>query len=245
MKQQLTSGIRYFDVQVSARTRNGDFRVVCGLFGDELSACMKEIKVFLDHHDKEVIIFDINQFYEMNDVLHMKLLSIITHCFDDKLCPYNKDSDVSLESLWNRGQQVIVIYHHDIIQEYENFWPGSSVVYHPDSCAETPEDLIFQLEKNFDNDQERVHFECCRAVVSLSNRKCLMRLSSSRKQEISRTVAPVISSWLKDACRTRTKLNIIVVDFIHLLNFVQHVVNLNTAEGADVYDVHANGKTTL
>jgi hypothetical protein len=206
---------------------------------------MNEIKVFLDHHQKEVIIFDINQFYNMNDVLHMKLLSIITHCFDDKLCPYSNENDVSLESLWSRGKQVIVIYHHDIINEYENFWPGTSIVYHPDPFAETPEDLIFQLEQKFENDQENKHFECCRAVVSISKRKCLLRLSSSRKEEISRTVAPVITSWLNDLSETRTKHNIIVVDFVHLSKFVQHVVNLNTAERADVCGVFSNGKKTL
>ncbi|XP_061195189.1 PI-PLC X domain-containing protein 3-like isoform X1 [Saccostrea echinata] len=233
VEQQLTNGVRYFDVQVAARSRTGDFHIVCGLYGDELSSCLKEIKLFLDSHEKEVIIIDINRFYNINDILHMKLLSIITHCFDGKLCPYDKDCDVTLGSLWNKGQQVIVIYHNDIIYEYENFWPGDSIVYQPKLVPNTPADLILQLDMVSENDprkipgidEEKKVFKCCRGIISLSKRKYFSRLSSSRKREISIAVAPLLTSWLKN--RSQADLNVITADFVHLSNFVQYVVNLN------------------
>lgn len=91
---------------------------------------MIEIKLFLDMYEKEVIILDINNFYNMDDILYMKFFFIIIYCFDDKLCLFNIGSDVSLNFLWNQGYQVIVIYYYEIINEYENFWFGILINYY-------------------------------------------------------------------------------------------------------------------
>ena len=230
--QQLTSGVRYFEAQVAAYLSTGDFRVVCGLYGDELSSCMSKINSFLDVHEKEVIILDINKFYNMNDILHMKLLSIITHSFDDKLCPYETGGDVSLSSLWAQGHRVIVIYHHDIVNEYDNFWPGDAIFYHPRLTSISPPDLLCQLETNLKNATEKKLFKCVRGVVSFSNRMCLLRLPSSRKREISSIVTPEITSWLKD--KSRAEIPIITVDFVNLSNFVRHVVQRNTLDSEEL-----------
>lgn len=242
--QQLTSGVRYFEAQVAARSRTGDFRVVCGLYGDELRSCMTEIKSFLDTHEKEVIILDINNFYNMDDILHMKLLSIITHCFDDKLCPFNTGSDVSLNSLWNQGYQVIVIYHHEIINEYDNFWPGTSINYYPPVAPVTSAELILQLEKHSENAPETKYFKCLRGIVSYSKRKCLSRLSSSRKHEISTKVTPEITTWLQE--KHRENLNIVIVDYMHLSNFVRHLVYQNASRGSNSTSVSlTNGEMSV
>ncbi|VUZ56801.1 unnamed protein product [Hymenolepis diminuta] len=63
LSEQLTAGIRYFDLRVMYRQSDGLFYFVHGQFAKTLSTELLAIHSFLQDHPKEVVILDFNHLY--------------------------------------------------------------------------------------------------------------------------------------------------------------------------------------
>ncbi|MFH4981871.1 hypothetical protein AB6A40_008580 [Gnathostoma spinigerum] len=113
---QLEAGIRYFDLRVAYMKES--FYIVHGLQCMEIIELFRDVSKFLELHSKEVVLLDINHFYEFYKVdgLHEKLLKMIDTTFGDKLIerPENTKAALSytLNKLWTGQGRVIVFYQY-------------------------------------------------------------------------------------------------------------------------------------
>lgn len=107
-KEQLESGIRYFDLRVSSKPGEVEKEIyfIHGLFGIRVWDGLMEINSFLLQHPGEVIFLDFNHFYAMDDSHHQYLISKILKAFGSKLCPVQPVEKVTLQYLWELKQQV-------------------------------------------------------------------------------------------------------------------------------------------
>ena len=83
--EQLEAGVRYFDLRVW-HTR-GELLLCHGLRGGPVSEAIEAIRRFTQApgHDKEIILLDFNQFYEMTPEAHQRLARLITRHLSDVL----------------------------------------------------------------------------------------------------------------------------------------------------------------
>lgn len=82
--EQLSTGIRYFDLRVIHRCEDSLFYFVHGQYAKEVSEELFHIKSFLQDHPKEVVLLDFNHFYcffrsESSSLLEGIILSVIKH----------------------------------------------------------------------------------------------------------------------------------------------------------------------
>ncbi|XP_030060054.1 PI-PLC X domain-containing protein 2 isoform X2 [Microcaecilia unicolor] len=125
-KEQLESGIRYFDFRVASKPEEAGEEIffVHGLFGIKVCDGLTAIDTFLTHHSKEVVLLDFNHFYAMKPVHHVYLINTLQEIFGNKLCMTEQVENVTLQYLWKKGFQVLIFYHYPVSQEYPFLWPG-------------------------------------------------------------------------------------------------------------------------
>lgn len=117
--EQLSMGIRYFDLRVCRTTdRNqsvqSPFTFTHGLLGHLARVGLEEINSFLDRHPQEIVFLDFNHFYDFNDQCgHDQLIHLIHEIFGKKLCTTARTIEqCTLSYLWQHQQQVILLYEH-------------------------------------------------------------------------------------------------------------------------------------
>jgi hypothetical protein len=118
-EEQLHIGIRYFDLRV-CRTTNvnhslqSPFTFTHGLLGNLVRSDLEDINEFLDNNPKEIVLLDFNHFYDFTDECgHDQLIHLIHDIFKKKLCTTARTIDeCTLNYLWSRRQQVILLYEH-------------------------------------------------------------------------------------------------------------------------------------
>lgn len=64
--EQLMHGIRYFDLRICLKKSDLRFYFVHGLFCEDISGPLDEIKKFLDDHPFEMVILDCQHFFEFS-----------------------------------------------------------------------------------------------------------------------------------------------------------------------------------
>ena len=131
-KQQLQAGIRYFDLRVATGkdgTENAYFSH--GLLCSKVEPFLREVASFLEEHPKEVVLLDFNHFYKMNDTAHQQLYNLVLIIFGKKICPYIQTMEdrlqLTLNSLWEKEQQIIVFYQCDFAKSCPELWPAPSI----------------------------------------------------------------------------------------------------------------------
>ncbi len=74
LTEQLTAGIRYFDLRVCRSDTAGVFYFVHGQFARELASELFNVRVFLRDHPKEVVLLDFNHVYGCEEPEHINIL---------------------------------------------------------------------------------------------------------------------------------------------------------------------------
>lgn len=112
-KEQLDGGIRYFDLRVSSKPgeTGQEIYFIHGLFGIKVWDGLMEINNFLTHHPTEVVFLDFNHFYAMDNNHHLYLIRRMQEIFESKLCTKECVENVTLQSLWDKQQQVSKSFH--------------------------------------------------------------------------------------------------------------------------------------
>lgn len=106
-KEQLESGIRYFDLRVSSKPEEGrEIYFIHGLYGIRVWDGLTEINTFLNNHSKEVVLLDFNHFYAMEHEHHLYLLNMLQEVFGSKLCPAECVENITLQYVWEKNYQV-------------------------------------------------------------------------------------------------------------------------------------------
>ena len=72
----------------------------------QLTDLLTPISDFLSTHSKEVVLLDLNHFYEMTKENHEQLLQLIVRHFGDLLMPSGELRELTLKQLWEQKKQV-------------------------------------------------------------------------------------------------------------------------------------------
>lgn len=107
-KEQLESGIRYFDLRVSSKPEEAEIEIyyIHGLYGIKVWDGLTEINTFLTNHSTEVVLLDFNHFYAMEHEHHFYLVNMLQEVFGSKLCTADCVENITLQYLWEKKYQV-------------------------------------------------------------------------------------------------------------------------------------------
>ncbi|CAH1784310.1 unnamed protein product [Owenia fusiformis] len=224
--EQLNAGIRYFDMRSTSKPGCEDIVFCHGMYGDKIEDSLREIDQFLIDHPKEVVLLDFNHFYKMNDFHHKQFLSMILEVFGYKMCPFLDVESVTLEMLWENNLQVIIFYKDKIASDYLQFFPTQSIM---SPWANTPDcdKLLKFLDDIYSNGHDPEKFWVWQGVCTPDVGTIMRYLTGSLKTDIAKKVAPRFMSWLSDKKTGPTGINICILDFIEMENYVPCVLALN------------------
>lgn len=99
-----------------------------GLYCEEISEPLHQIRQFLDEHPKEFVVFDCQHFYNFSNGDYGRLEKILIKIFDQKL--YKKTDgtlgNLTLSNALSMNRQLLVIYrYHNVPKEFweSEWWP--------------------------------------------------------------------------------------------------------------------------
>jgi len=226
--EQLKAGIRYFDLRITSKPDTVDLFMCHALYADNtVQEHMKEMKLFLDQHPKEVILLDFNHFYDMTSNHHEHLIDILLSVFGDKLCPLLDCESTSLQQLWENNLQVIIFYHNDIIHNHMEFWPGSFIPSPWGNVYSTGKLLSF-LEENYQKGRPQDKFYVTQGILTPDAAYIMKHLMGTLQKDLADKVAAPLVQWLKTKKAGICGINVVIMDFIQLSDYVPSVIALNT-----------------
>ncbi|GBP28384.1 PI-PLC X domain-containing protein 3 [Eumeta japonica] len=121
--QQLQLGIRYLDLRLATKTGTEDFYFTHGLYADEITKSLQQVKDFVENHPGEVVILDFQHFYGFKAADHYRLVQFLLDLYNSKLCPPSGYlQGITLNHLNQRRQQVIIVYRHEAAHSTNLFW---------------------------------------------------------------------------------------------------------------------------
>ncbi|XP_036807742.1 PI-PLC X domain-containing protein 1 isoform X2 [Oncorhynchus mykiss] len=185
---------------------------------------LSTMAVWLEQHQKEVVILSCSHFYLLTDSEHQALVCYITQLFKDKLCPPQETPYLS--QCWDLGQQVIISYDDEtILHQHKQLWPKIPYWY---ADSADPKEVISYLEERQKAQGRAAHFftsglnltEDTAVVVCnpcLTMRKLTMKSFS------------LLLDWVEKQTPgpNQTAVNIICGDFVGLNHFASVVIGLN------------------
>ena len=224
--KQLLSGIRYFDLRITKKPKSEDTFFLHGLYGEKVETELVAIRSFLKDHPKEVVLLDCNHFYCMNEFDHKQCLSMFLEILGDVMCPYLDMNSVTLETMWKNKLQVLVFYHCDIIREYLQFWPGSSM---PSPWANTDNatKLIRFLDHNYSTGRDKDTFYVSQGILTPDDTYVVRNMTKSLRECLSAPFAPHFAEWVKTKRAGQQYLNICLFDFVEMAHCIPTVIALN------------------
>ncbi|XP_065056281.1 PI-PLC X domain-containing protein 3-like [Rhopilema esculentum] len=229
LHQQLANGVRYFDLRVAYEDASKEYCFVHGLYGQAYQAIFSEMKQFLDKHPKEVVILDFNHLWGFTEKDCSTFLEIIEKSFGDVLYgPGTKSTNCCLKDLWDAKKQIIALYdNEEAIKKNPNFWPRSTI-YSPWYDTANITDLLNHLNGRFDTLKEDC-YNVFQAILSPQTSTIVLHLANgSLKTTLAENCDKMVSSWLKKVHDEKKKgINIVICDFVDLLEFARKVVSLN------------------
>ena len=208
-----------------------DFFFVHGCYGYAIADLLKEMKVFLDSHPKEVLIVDFNHFYSFTDEIHERFTSLVLQQFNNLLypCDGNQASvdKLSLKDFWDSKKQVFARYCDDTVCGKHNLlWPSKyidSPWFNTDSISK----LLLDLNGRFDTLQDGV-FNVFQAILTPQTSTILLHLTSSLEKALAEPGDIKIKAWLQDVFERKQKgMNILICDFQRSSGMIPYILKLN------------------
>lgn len=106
--------------------KSNDFYFVHGLYCEEITEPLREIRKFMDEHPNELIIFDCQHFYNFSDGDYDRLNKILFKIFQDKVFMRSDGplTKLTLDYVNSLKKQLLIIYRYS--QVPREFWPSDS-----------------------------------------------------------------------------------------------------------------------
>lgn len=93
-------------------TRDGikGFFFVHGLYGDKVNGAFEEIVTYLKAHETEIVILDMQHFYQFTQDDHNEYIRLLMDVFSDMICPAAEKLEIiSLNWMREHGYQVVIV----------------------------------------------------------------------------------------------------------------------------------------
>ncbi|CAH2043394.1 unnamed protein product, partial [Iphiclides podalirius] len=104
--QQLLIGIRYLDLRLATKTGDNKFYFTHGVYANEITEALHQVKDFVDTHPGEVVILDFQHFYGFTPDDHQRLMRILLNLYGPRLVPRQIElQSITLNSLARLKQQ--------------------------------------------------------------------------------------------------------------------------------------------
>ncbi|KAG6455101.1 PI-PLC X domain-containing protein 3 isoform X2 [Manduca sexta] len=121
--QQLLIGIRYLDLRLATKEGEENFYFTHGVYADEITKALKQVKDFVDTHPGEVVILDCQHFYGFKAEDHRRLMQMLLNMYGPQLVPRQLDlRTITLNSLSRLKQQIVIVYRHQSVYATSEFW---------------------------------------------------------------------------------------------------------------------------
>lgn len=224
--QQLEAGVRYFDLRVGWGGPDGDLYIVHSLFGPKVWDCIEDICVFLQNHPREVVLLDFNHFYNMETEHHLQLITFIISKLQSNLCPVSLLEQTTLVNFWGKQQQTIVFYQHELVQEFRDLWPATSIASPWASTTNVDDCLVFQ-EKFAKQRHTEGKFYVCQLVLTPSTPFILQNIGNDLLHACACKINPRISSWIQSCSMKGHTGCIYAVDFVEMDHIIESIIQLN------------------
>ena len=228
ISRQLQAGVRYFDLRLSTKPGTPDIYLCHGMYSTPLMACLTVINDYLNEHEKEVVLIDMNHFYGMTPDIHQACMKSIMDLFGSKLCPYLDMESMTLSNLWSNKLQVIAFYHDDSATENFHFWPGAKIPSPWPHTTDTDK-MIKYLEHNYQRGRSADTFYVTQGILTPDTALILLHPLSSLEVECSEKAAPVFVKWLASKKAGPKGINVCIMDFVQLKNYIPTLLALNKA----------------
>ncbi|XP_077988547.1 PI-PLC X domain-containing protein 3-like [Glandiceps talaboti] len=226
-KQQLDSGIRYFDLRLSTCDGTNEIFFVHGLYAGKVMDGLTEINEWLVNHPKEMVILDFNHLYKMTEYHHTQLLQQFFQLFNGKICPCVDLESCTLNMLWENKWQVIAIYHNEVVMKNPRIWPANMIVSVWPNTAEAPK-MVNLLEAHHTRGRDPNKFHVTQGVLTPNGTTILGNIARDLKSVCAPVATRNLQFYLKNKKIGAKGVNIVIADFIEMCEFVPTVLSLNT-----------------
>lgn len=230
IRQQLESGIRYFDFRAAPKPNDIDLYFVHGLYGPKIIDMCLDINRFLDKHKKEIVIIHIQHFITACAEQQLHLLLELVRIFKNKVCPFElskSPSTVTLDYLWSQGFQVFIFFPTRSTVTSNYLWPAQ---YLPNPWANTtkPDFLDEFLSKQVDN-RLPDRFYVTQGVLTPDDDYVKRHLFSSLYRRLVLSCNESLIDWLRGRQAGAKGPNVVMTDFVEWNSFhlPRKVVALN------------------
>lgn len=124
--EQLQMGVRYFDLRIAQK--DGKFYYCHGLFAMEVFQPLRVLRKYLDKHPGEMVVLDLQHFYDMTVPQHHQLHAELLQFFDQSLYTSADGSlaQCTLARCTDLKRQVVIICRRCPISLPPQFWPSAA-----------------------------------------------------------------------------------------------------------------------
>jgi len=227
--EQLQSGIRYLDLRICYNDDTLNYHVCHGLFGCEIDSILFDIKTFITENTKEILFISFSHVHNFTNERHVEFIDKVIEI----LCRQKLIEDnLKLGSIWEKGQQVVVGYPAEFspscfwgtYAQFNTFWPN---VANPSLLIPSLTDTLSTMrrDRSFPFVLQGIVTPDTNCIVGgffnpLAPRNLFDLVSGS-----SREVVKFLKSTKKDS--QISNINIVTVDFFHITDFVETLVQMN------------------
>ncbi|KRY79801.1 PI-PLC X domain-containing protein 3 [Trichinella pseudospiralis] len=226
---QLRLGIRYFDVRVAFLPgeceQSLDIFLLHGLYGRPIKEVLNEMYTFIIDHPEEILILDINHFYNFNDELHRKFLGQLEHLFNGKFIPAPPSlslNQVTVDYAQQHGFQLLLFYQQKLAEQFSFIWP-SSYIASPWANTNNVQHLWQYTEHiliNRDQILPNGGFFVTQCILTPTWWNIVRHFKKSLRTVMAAKTTEQAVSWLKkNNVLLMPFLNIVIVDFVQLFDF--------------------------
>uniref|UniRef100_A0A915ARK9 Phosphatidylinositol-specific phospholipase C X domain-containing protein n=1 Tax=Parascaris univalens TaxID=6257 RepID=A0A915ARK9_PARUN len=246
IKQQLEAGVRYLDVTLAFI--NDDFYVIHGLRCMEVRDLFKDVNDFTNAHRKEIVLIDLNRFYDFKEAQHEKLFALLDSIFGNKLIDRPGTPRIALSltlnKLWTAPGQVIVFYQptlpssspssinghagpSDVVKLPNYVW-SRQFIRNPWPRTDDPQEMVREVSDIISNRNLDDGFQACQAIVTLTVNSVIRQPTGTFEARYARRATRTLVDWLREnGYRHRSNANIIVADFVDEEDFCSAIIDLN------------------
>lgn len=114
----------YLDLRICMQPKSFNFYFVHGLYCEEITEPLREIRKFLDEHPNEFVIFDCQHFYNFSNGDYDRLNKILLKLFQDKFYTQTGGplTKLTLSLANSLKKQLLVVYRYAHVPV--EFWQG-------------------------------------------------------------------------------------------------------------------------